>query len=109
MDRIEISKVKSILAKKAFFEQVLDKCEELIAQINQGLECDDEKAIYLKKVTNRAKLVTLLQEITGRGILEIEQMLDECLVFKTPILTDLNPGFKKFAKAAIDCKGAKVL
>ena len=102
-------KVKNILAKKAFLEKVMDKCEEIISEVNQGLDFDDEKSIYLKKVTNRAKLVALLQEITGQGILAIEKELDEALVNKTPILTNLNPGFKKFAIEAINCKGAKVL
>ena len=61
--------------------------------------------IVIEKVANRDKTITLLQELTGKGILTLEQSLDSSIESGIPVMKNLTPGYKDFVEQALRLRG----
>lgn len=110
------SKVCSIRRKEEVLTSMISVYNDIALEISYLIEkgeyqslVNTNRDIVIHKVSNRDKAITMLQELTGRGIISCEEMLDNSVNNGTPVMMNLTPGFKEFAQEALAIKGVPSL
>lgn len=110
------SKVCSIRRKQEVLGAMISIYNDIALEIMYLIEkgeyqnlVDPNKDIIVHKVSNRDKAITMLQELTGRGIISCDEMLDNSINNGIPVMMNLTPGFKEFAQQALAIKGVPSL
>lgn len=108
------TRAADILDKKRELLSALENCKSIDRCIlrNEDLASrveyiDSSKDIVIRKVKDYSRLITMLQEFTGRGITTCDAMLENSIECGTPIIKDVKPGFKSFMEEALALKGAQ--
>jgi len=109
------SKIASIRLKREILSKVMDKFSEIDEllewkkiQLSDGFEFEDSaKNIVIHQVKNMDKVLTIVQELIGRGIITSEDMINDSIENGTPLIRNLTPGFKEFVEDALATKGVK--
>ena len=64
-----------------------------------------DRDIVIKKTTNRHKAMTMVQELSGKNLLDCDNHLLQSMYYGEALFADLNPGFKEFITKALELNG----
>ena len=90
------SKVESMLAKYKLLNRMVDKILDIEVATTEYIHVDTNKDIVILDSMDKHKTVALLQEFTGRGVVDSGFILNNSINNGEPVLRNLSPGFKTF-------------
>jgi hypothetical protein len=119
LDNLAGSNSPSKIALIRFKESTLSKMIKAFDDLDQYLEWkklqlssnfefeDASRTLVIHEVKDMDKVISLVQELIGRGVITSEKMIKDSIENGTPLMRNLNPGFKEFAQDALAAKGVK--
>lgn len=90
------SKVESMLAKYKLLNRMVDKILDIEVATTEYINVDTNKDVVILDSMDKNKTVALLQEFTGRGVVDSGFCLNNSIDNGEPVLRNLSPGFKEF-------------
>ena len=75
--------------------------------INLKKQIDEKRNVVIHNPVEMNKIISIVQQLIGRGVITSEEMINDSIINGTPIIRNLNPGFKKFVEDLLASKGVK--
>ena len=109
------SKINLIRTKERIYSSMMEDFKKVEAKIMDAIYRlggdfqfeDASRTLVITQPDDMNKILSALQELIGRGVVTSEQMVKDSIMYGTPVLRDLSPGFKKFAEDVLASKGVK--
>ena len=101
------SKAARIVAENDKLYAMLKMCEVIKYELDSkaAIKVDYDRDIVIKKTTNRHKAMTMVQELSGKNLLDCDNDLLQSMYYGEALFADLNPGFKEFITKALELNG----